>query len=375
MKIVSYIHPKSTYLPCTGIGRHINQMLLGLEACQEISLQLLFSAQWLSAHHKLDERSPLSSIPFTTFPSTENATERTWKLLGFPQMDRYVSKDTDWLYAPMQTYIPISKCPVAITLHDIQAFETDLPWSHTWQHKLFRFKWSGWVNRALSDSRIIFTVSEFSKHRIVELLNVDPQKIIVVGNGVEPQFFDISTVDPNTLIRPIAEPYILVIGGLKFKKGADYVLSVARELKLHKSDLQILVAGDSESKYLGIEQELPNLKLLGIVPDQDLPRLLRCASSFLFLSHYEGFGIPAIEAMAVGTPAIVSNRASLPEIVGTAGIIVEPEQIKSVVDILIQLQENSHLREDYIRRGYQHSQYYTWARCVDVVRKAFYEYI
>jgi hypothetical protein len=151
MNIISYIHPISTYVPCTGIGKHINQMLLGLNDQDEIALKLLFSQQWLVANGRLDPRSPLSPLPFTTFPTAENNTERTWKLGGFPRMDKYVPNDTDWLYAPMQTYIPVTKCPVAVTLHDIQAFEPDLPWSHTWQHRWFAYKWGRWVRKALTD--------------------------------------------------------------------------------------------------------------------------------------------------------------------------------------------------------------------------------
>jgi len=373
--ITSYIHPSRTYLPCTGVGRHINQILLGLDTKKDIDLKLIFSSQWLDKDKKLKLKSPLRELPYITFPTSENITERSWKIFGFPKMDRYIPNGTDWLYAPMETYIPVSKCPVAITLHDIQAFETNLPWSHTWQHKLFRFKWSGWVHRALSDCRIVFTVSEFSKQRMVTLLGADPQKIVVVGNGIEQCFFDIATVNPDSLSRPVSQPYSLIIGGLRLRKGADYILAVAKELQQNESELQIVVAGDSEPEYIAAAKELPNLKLLGLVPDSDLPRLIRCASSLLFLSHYEGFGIPAIEAMAAGTPSIVSNRASLPEVVGTAGIVVEPEDTANIVDILLQLQENSQLRRDYIQRGQEHAKQYTWTRCVDLVEKAFYEYI
>ncbi len=375
MKIVSYIHPIRTNLPCTGVGRHINSIVLGLSELENIDLELFFSQQWLANDGKLDHRCPLRDLHKYTFPYPENITERNWKIFGFPKIDRYIPDETDWLYAPMETYLPVSKCPVAITLHDIQAFETNLPWSDTWQHKLFRFKWSGWVHRALCDCRIVFTVSEFSKQRMVTLLGADPQKIVVVGNGIEQCFFDIATVNPDSLSRPVSQPYSLIIGGLRLRKGADYILAVAKELQQNKSELQIVVAGDSEPKYIAAAKDLPNLKLLGLVPDHDLPRLMRCASSLLFLSHYEGFGIPAIEAMATGTPSIVSNRASLPEVVGTAGIVVEPEDTANIVDILIQLQENSQLRQDYIQRGQEHAKQYTWTRCVDLVQKAFYEYI
>jgi glycosyltransferase involved in cell wall biosynthesis len=374
VNIISYIHPIRTYLPCTGAGRHINNTLLGLASQKNINLQLLCSQQWLQADDKLDPRSPLRHIPLNTFPLPENLTERLWKLIQFPKMDRYLSANTDWLFTPMETYIPVSRCPVGVTIHDIQAFETDLPWSNTREHRWFRYKWSQWIYQAFANYRLIFTVSEFSKSRMVELLGADANKIVVVSNGVEQPFYDIASIEPMQLERPVNNPYTFVIGGLRLKKGADFVLNVAKWLLDSHSDLQIVVAGDSESEYIAAAKDLPNLKLLGIVPDSDLPRLLRCASSLLFLSHYEGFGIPAIEAMVVGTPAVVSNRASLPEVVGTAGIVVEPEDTATIVDILIQLQENSQLREDYIQRGKEHAKQYTWSNCVNILQKAFIEY-
>jgi glycosyltransferase involved in cell wall biosynthesis len=374
MNIISYIHPIRTYLPCTGAGRHINNTLLGLASQESINLELLCSRQWLQADGKLDPRSPLGDIPLKTFPLPENLTERLWKLTQFPKMDKYLSEKTDWLFTPMETYIPVSRCPGAVTIYDIQAFETDLPWSNTRQHRWFRYKWSQWIYKALANYRVVFTISEFSKRRMVELLGADANKIVVVGCGVEQPFYDVASIDPVKLKRPVHNPYAFVIGGLRLKKGADFVLNVAKGLLDTNSDIQIVVAGDSEPEYIAAAKDLPNLKLLGIVPDNDLPRLMRCASSLLFLSHYEGFGIPAIEAMVVGTPAVVSNRASLPEVVGTAGIVVEPEDTAAIIDILIQLQENSQLRQDYSQRGKEHAKQYTWSRCVDLVQKAFYEY-
>jgi glycosyltransferase involved in cell wall biosynthesis len=372
MNILSYVHPIRTYLPCTGVGRHINNLVLGLNERAEIdNLKLLFSQQWLTAEGRLDPRSPLAPLPFTTFPSAENTTERNWKMFGLPQIDRYIPDDTDWLYAPVDTYLPTNKCPVAITIHDIQAFETDLPWSHSWQHRWFAYKWSRWVPKALKNCRAIFTVSEFSKQRMVDLLNADPHKIVVVGNGVDRAFFDIANSDPATLKPPIDRPYLVIVGGLRSKKGADYVLAVAKVLSQRQSDLQIVVAGESEASYVAAAREHPNILLLGMVSDLELPQLLRCASSLLFLSLYEGFGIPALEAMAAGIPTIVADRASLPEIVGKAGFIVDPTNPDAIVEIAIELAQNSTLRADYIERGYQQAAGYTWASCVDRALTAF----
>lgn len=374
MKIASYIHPIRTYLPCTGIGRHINSVLLHLYQYQNINLVLFFSQQWLGSDGKLDSSCPLRNLPKHTFPMLENRAEHAWKLIGYPLMDRYIADDTDWLYAPMETYIPVKKCPSAVTIHDVQAFETQLPWSNTIRHRWFRYKWSHWISRALSDCRVVFTVSEFSKQRMVDLLEADPDKIVVVGNGIEKSYFDIADIAPSNLSVPFRQPYSLVIGGLRQKKGGNYVLAVADRLRQLDIDLQIAIAGDSEPEFVKAASRFPNITLLGMVSDSDLPVLLRCASSLLFLSPYEGFGIPALEAMAAGTPAVVSDCAALPEIVGDAAIVVNPSESETIAEILIELNNNSSLHRDYSQRGQKHAAQYTWSRCVERVITAFHQF-
>jgi glycosyltransferase involved in cell wall biosynthesis len=352
----------------------MNNLVLGLNDRDDINLKLLFAKQWLIADGRLDSRSPLASLPFTTFSSNENRTEWAWKLFGLPPIDPYIPDATDWVYAPMETYIPVTKCPMAISLHDIQAFETDLAWSQTWQHRLFAYKWSLWVSKVLANCRVTLTVSEFSKQRMVALLGADPRKIAVIGNGVESAFFEIAKIDPASLTPPIEAPYVIIVGGLRLRKGADYVLAVAKILQQRKSDLQIVVAGESELEYVTAAREYSNIKLLGMVSDLELPELLRCASSLLFLSPYEGFGIPALEAMAAGIPTVVSDRASLPEVVGDAGIVVDPTIAAPIVDILNDLHHLPQLRSEYIQRGYHHAATYTWASCVQRLTDTFHTF-
>jgi glycosyltransferase involved in cell wall biosynthesis len=346
-------------------------MLLGLAARPDVDLSLLVSAQWVDQDGKLDPRSPLRDLPTCTFPMPENRTERLWKLIGHPRMDGYLPPNTDWLYAPMETYLPVNRHPVAVTIQDIQAFETDLPWSNTLQHRWFRQKWQGWISRAFRDSHVIFAGSAFTKQRMVTLLGADPRKIVVVGNGVESTFFDIAQVAPESLDMPLPDPYILVIGGLRAKKGAVATLAVAAQLARQRPALRIVVVGDSEPHFAPIAAALPNVHLLGLVPDHDLPRWVRAAAALLFLSHYEGFGIPAVEAMAAGTPVVCAHRASLPEVVGDAGFLVEPDASAHIADILLQLVDTPSLRAHHAQLGYQQAQQFTWSACVARALNAF----
>ena len=371
MNLLSFVHPIRTYQPCSGVGRHANNILIRLAERGDINQELFFSEEWLADDGRLDPATPLRDLPHCTFPFPENLTERCWKLFGRPSMDRWVPDDTDLIYAPVETYLPVRKCPVAITIHDIQAFETHLPWSQTWAHRWFRWKWSTWIYDALDDCAVVFTVSEFSKSRMGELLGADPDDIVVVGNGVDARFFEIAEQPRDEMDRPCESPYLFMIGGLRTKKGADALLSVARELAQQGSDVQLVVAGPNGEEYEAEGEALDNVHLLGWVDDEDVPRLMRGALALLFLSPYEGFGLPAAEAMAAGTPAIVADRASLPEVVGDAGIVVEPADTECIVDHVRLLRHDASRRRHYVQAGRERGNRYTWDRCLSRLIETF----
>ncbi len=363
MKITSFIHPQRTFLPCTGVGRHINNILLRLDQEPEIDLQLLFSSQWLKDNRQLSKKSPLHSLASKTFPFPENIMERLWKTISWPKMDSWVD-DADWVYSPAETFIPLRKARLAVTLHDIQAFETDLPWSDTRAHQIFRKKWAVWIYKVLEQAHLIFTVSEYSRQRMIKLLGADPQKVLVVGNGVEAAYFEAHR-------EPLNQPHVLVIGGLRYKKGGEDIIRVAQALEQRKSPLKIITVGQNDEALVEQARNIDQLEVRGMADDRELLISLRSASSLLFLSYYEGFGIPALEAMAAGVPALVSNRASLPEIVGNAGIIKAPEQHQEIAEMLDELHRNQMLRADIIQKGRDHAAAYTWEHCTQRVIEAF----
>lgn len=366
MGIISFIHPISTYRPCSGVGQHANNVLLRLAERDDLEQRLFFSEEWLGENGKLDRRTPLRALPHQTFPYPENVIERAWKLFGRPRVDRWIPNDTDLLYAPVGTYIPAEKCPVAVTIHDIKKFEPELPWSETWHNRWERLKWSTWINATLQDCAVVFTVSDFSKSRMVELLDADPNDIVVVGNGVDPPFFEIAETDPNQLNRPCEAPYLFVLGGVRKKKGGGHLLGVARELAARGSDVQLIVAGGPhDADHEEAAHSIDNVHLLGWVAEEEVPGLMRGALALLFLSPYEGFGMPAAEAMAAGTPAIVADRASLPEVVGDAGIVVEPSDTERIVEHIRTLQHDNAYRQRYQAAGRKRAQRFTWKRCVD----------
>src|SRR5262249_22469714 len=123
---------------------------------------------------------------------------------------------------------------------------------------------------------------------------------------------------------------ILVVGGLTRRKGGDLVLQAARELRRRLPDLRVVVVGSSEKEVHAAASELNNIVCLGFVPETELVRLLQGALAMIFLSRYEGFGMPVLEAMAVGIPVIASRFAALPEVAGDAGLLLDAEKPREV---------------------------------------------
>jgi len=338
-------------------------MVLGLHKNKNVNLNLLVARQWLNKTGQIADASPLHQIPTSSFPLPERMMEHVWKTTGRPYMDRWIDPKSEWVYCPAQTYFPCRKKKTAITIHDIEAFETNLPWSNTAHHRNFRRKWAVWIYKVIRHTDLIFTVSDFSKKRMVKLLGANPEKIKVVGNGIDPHFFS-SQKDTKA---PFDFPYALVIGGLRERKGAPTILQIAKQLELERSALKMVVVGQHHEPYLSQATELKNLVVLGMLPDKELQILLSKAFAFLFLSYYEGFGIPVLEAMAAGVPVISSNAASLPEVIGEAGILVDAEATDEVTNLLQSWVKNPAQRKEWIDKGSIHAQNYQWKFCVDRV--------
>ena len=222
---------------------------------------------------------------------------------------------------------------------------------------------------AIHDSRFIITDSEFSKLDILRSFHVREEKIVPIHLGVSEQFhrrIAPSLVADFKVKFKLEYPYILFVGNTKPHKGLDVLLRAFKEVLTLFPDVDLVFAGGTpeSEKPLKALMNTPALskrvKSLGRISNDELILAYHGAEMFILPSLYEGFGLPALEAMACGVPVIVSDAGSLPEIVGNAAIICESGNHGMFAEAMINLFRDPMLKNEMIEKGKKHSAGFPW---------------
>lgn len=224
------------------------------------------------------------------------------------------------------------------------------------------FQWLNHMQEYCDRSDFIITISEFSKSEILRYLKVTPDKVHVVPCVIDHKQFRVDySTEEITVSREkygIPEKYLLYLGTLEPRKNISVLIEAYHILKETKINVPVLViAGKKGWMYEEIFEKVRTYELeedvifTGYVAQEDSPKLMKGAQIFVFPSKYEGFGMPPLEAMACGTPVIVSDAASLPEAVGDAGIIVPADDPNALSNSLEKLIIDSKLRDCLIKKG------------------------
>lgn len=261
----------------------------------------------------------------------------------------------DVFFSPSHYAPRFSPVPIVISVMDLgfYRFPEQFRKKDLWQLK-------SWTEYSAKKAAHILTISESTKKDIIARYGVRPEKITVTYPGYDKEKFKYQI--PNIKIKEIKKrykikgEYLLFLGVLKPNKNVESLLEAFKTLTSHESRVtshQLVIAGKKGWLYESIFQKIKELGLedkvifTDFIPDEDIPALMAGAKVFVLPSFWEGFGIPVVEAMAVGTPVVVSDAGSLPEIVGDVGVIVNPYDPNSIAEGLqkvISLPENQYNR-------------------------------
>ena len=228
--------------------------------------------------------------------------------------------------------------------------------------------YAAWQRRLLPlvarRARHVITVSEFSRAELRELLGIE--HVSVVAGGVGAAFRPDADAERARSALGLARPYVICVASHTARKNLAALAPAARALA--RDGVEVVVAGGRRPQFAP-EQGLRDLRLLGPVDDALLPGLYAGAEAFALPSHYEGFGLPVLEAMAAGTPVVAAATAALPETCGGAARLVPPDG-EAFRDALVELLGDAAERERLRAAGIERAAGFTWeatARAVDAV--------
>jgi alpha-1,3-rhamnosyl/mannosyltransferase len=263
------------------------------------------------------------------------------------------------------THAPLfGSTPVALMVQDL---------SFVHRPDLYRPS-TGWrlrrlVARQAARAAVVLTVSEFCRADLVETFGLDPDRVLHVPNAIEDPLDvpsdELDAARRDLTERGVHEPYFLYLGNLHPRKNLGSTVEAfarARATDPRLSEHRLVVAGarwwgGSDVPAAAAEQE--QVTFLGPVSAVEREVLLRSATALVYLSRFEGFGLPPLEAMRRGTPAVASDVTSLPEVTGGAALLVAPDDVAGAADALVAVATDPVLRGDLVERGRANAARYT----------------
>ena len=274
--------------------------------------------------------------------------------------------DVDVLHYPAALTLPHARMPLVLTVHDV------LPWRRP---ELFRAtegaRRRAVVSHVASAASRVLVGSEHTRGEVVELLGLDPRRVMVAPLGVDRRFRPIEP-DPVALAHRFGippDPFVLWVGTLEPRKNLLVLLRAFGLVRRRAPECSLVIVGNVPGDNRDVEREMDLLGAHiirpGIVSDDELVQLYSSTTCFVFPSLYEGFGLPPLEAMACGAPVVCSNRASLPEVVGDAGILVDSTDPDALADAIEEVVLSPSTANDMRDRGLARARGFTWKRCAE----------
>jgi glycosyltransferase involved in cell wall biosynthesis len=256
-----------------------------------------------------------------------------------------------------------------ITLHDIRYVRYKGFLAGKSRLKIFYLRHI--IKKGIEKSTKVIAVSNHSKNEITNYLKIDNKKIAVIPEA--PNFSLKSPSETQTQRKilktySIHKPYFLVLGEKRPHKNIEGAVRAFEAFK-DKYDLwntQLVITGSFYSNYRDYLKMVDNshisesIVFTDFVPDDHLKELYSQASIFIFVSFYEGFGLPILEAMQLGAPVITSNISSMPEVAGDAALLVDPYNFEEIAQAMFQIMNSKQLKETLVQKGYARSQIFSW---------------
>ncbi|WP_081441691.1 glycosyltransferase family 4 protein [Rickettsiella grylli] len=365
MKII--INGHSIKAPLTGIGLYTRQLFQGLKHNGRITELICIpeNTGTIGKDIKKNSFSPIKKM-IKSLPGTYT-TFNQWRSLNFRRKTRLLAQKNFIYHEPSYILHPYAG-PKVCTVHDLSHIH--YPQYHPRERVKFLSKQ---LAKSIASAQHIITGSNFIRNEIINFFNVSPDKISVVYHGVSKRFqpYTQNELNPIARYQLTKKKYLLSVATREPRKNIKRLLHAYSRLpaSLRKQYPLVLIGSKGWNsvqleKLIDKQVRKKEIYDLGYVPDLDLPYLYAGAAAFLYLSIYEGFGLPILEALASGIPVIASNVSSIPEVMGTAGCLVNPFDVMSITERLNEILNDPILRDHLKQKGIVHAAQFSWETCI-----------
>jgi glycosyltransferase involved in cell wall biosynthesis len=348
-----------------GLSRYIYELLLRLPAIDSTYRFTGFLGNGPLPGNFVRAKPANLRLSRSRLPTGSAPVRIAWEQIALPVVS--ARERLDLLHCPVNVRPFLCPCPSVVTVHDLIFLR--YPEKYRPSKRRYLEAMTGWSARHAAQ---VIAVSEATRQDVISLLGVDPARVTTVHNGVSEQFRPVSEDEISAFKsdKDLEGRVVLYLGTLEPRKNLVTLMRAFGMLAQEPEcrDVSLLIGGSKGWYYdeiFAVAERLGlaasgRVRFLGRVPDEELTLWYNSADIFAYPSLYEGFGLPALEAMACGTPVIASNTSSLPEVVGDAGILIGPEDVDAWCAAISRLLADKGASDELREKGLMQAGKFSW---------------